>query len=216
MRTLALAETEPSALPLQRLPKQTLHHAWAPKVGRTVAFTGRAQLHLWTMLEANPAVTRYCERPAWPEECEPRPSIDFWALRDGMPVCLSLQESAPPDTVEEPRLPFGLIVQTITARELDSHRVWIQNWLSLLPYLSTASSLNLDTMRTPVIEFFASEASFDDAERHFANIDPVLVRTAVISELHRGRLFSHDLIARPWDRHTRVVRASPRTHDAPQ
>lgn len=168
------------------------------------------------MLEANPAVTRYCERPSWPEGCEPRPSIDFWALRDGTPVWLSLQEATPPDTVEESPPTSGIVVQTITAQELDRHRVWIQNWLSLLPYLGTASSLNLDTMRAPVIEFFAREASFDDAERHFANIDPVLVRTAVISELHRGRLFSDDLIARLWDRHTRVVRASHRTHHAPQ
>jgi hypothetical protein len=35
----------------------------------------------------------------------------------------------------------------------------------------------------------------------------VLVRSVVITYLHQGLLFSNDLIVRPWDSHTRVVRA---------
>ena len=49
---------EPTALPLQRLPRQSLHHVWAPKLGRIAMFTSQQQLHLWTMLEAHPAVIR--------------------------------------------------------------------------------------------------------------------------------------------------------------
>ena len=45
---------EPSPRAVNRHPKQTLHHAWAPKLGRTVLFTSREQLHLWVMLEAHP------------------------------------------------------------------------------------------------------------------------------------------------------------------
>ena len=42
---------EPVALPLHRLPKQTLHHVWAPIHRRPVLLTSQGQLHLWVMLE---------------------------------------------------------------------------------------------------------------------------------------------------------------------
>ena len=74
---------DPIALPVNRSPKQTLHHVWAPKLNRTVVLAGRDELHLWVMLEAHPEVTRYCERPTWPDETETSPEPDFWALRNG-------------------------------------------------------------------------------------------------------------------------------------
>ena len=74
---------DPIALPVNRRPKQTLHHVWAPKLNRTVVLAGRDELHLWVMLEAHPEVTRYCERPTWPDETETSPEPDFWALRNG-------------------------------------------------------------------------------------------------------------------------------------
>ena len=207
---------EPVALPLHRLPKQTLHHVWAPKLGRPVLLTSQGQLHLWAMLEANPAVTRYCERPSWPAECGPQPSLDFWALRDGQPVWLTSENMSSGGILQEARPSEVIVVQTITAKELKSHRMWIENWLSFLPYLSTTSSLNLDHLRTPVGEFFTREASLGDAEQHFAHIDSVLVRTTVIAELHAGRLNSRDLLTRPWDIDTGVVRISQQALHAPQ
>lgn len=206
---------EPAALPLQRLPRQTLHHAWAPKLGRTIVLNGFGQLRLWAMLEAHPGVTRYCERPSWPGDEEPSPCPDFWALRDGMPVWLALAETQVP-TDEAPPLAEASPVHLVTADELDRHRVWIGNWLSLLPYLSTAAGLDLDALSEPVAEFFRQEASLDDAERHFIRFDPVLVRTAVVAGLHRGVLFSADLLVRPWDGQIRVARCAGAVSHAPQ
>ena len=176
--------------------------------------TSTRQLHLWTMLEANPGVTRYCERPTWPIEAEIAPALDFWVMRDGQPVWLALDESARSDSAETSSS-ADEVVQTVSDVELDRHRVWIQNWLSLLPYLSTCSALNLNLQRAPITDFFAREASFGDVERHFSQIDPIVVRTTVIAELHAGRLFSKELTERPWDRNTRVVRTSGRARHAP-
>ena len=207
---------EPIALPLHRLPKQTLHHVWAPKLKRPVLLTSQGQLRLWAMLEANPSVNRYCERPSWPAECGPRPALDFWVLREHQPVWLASEELASTLPIQDPCQQQGIVVQSVTANDLDSHSVWIQNWLSLLPYLSATSSLNLDHLGKQVVEFFTRESSFDDAERHFARDDGVLVRTAVIAQLHAGRLFSGDLLTRPWDLDTRVVRISSEVRRASQ
>jgi hypothetical protein len=58
---------EPFPAPVQRRPKQTLHHAWAPELRRQVMFASATQVRLWTMLEAIPGVTNYCERPVLSE-----------------------------------------------------------------------------------------------------------------------------------------------------
>jgi hypothetical protein len=168
------------------------------------------------MLEANPSVNRYCERPSWPAECGPRPALDFWVLREHQPVWLASEELASTLPIQDPCQQQGIVVQSVTAKDLDSHRVWIQNWLSLLPYLSATSSLNLDHLGKQVVEFFTRESSIDAAERHFARDDDVLVRTAVIAQLHAGRLFSGDLLTRPWDLDTRVVRISSEVRRASQ
>ncbi len=214
---------EPTPLPVQRLATQTLHHVWSPKLNRPVVFTDRSQLHLWTMLEANPSVSRYCERPTWPADCGPRPAIDFWALRDGRPVWLALGAKTAPvasadamqATSAEPGEPGGPAVTTVAIEELDRHRIWIQNWLSLLPYLNLKRELQLDSLSPALLAFFAREASFEEAEQHFAQKDPVFVRAAAILELHRGRLFSADLLAGPWGRRTRIVRESNGFEHAP-
>ena len=208
---------EPAALPLQRLPMQTLHHAWAPKLGRTIVLNSTGQLRLWAMLEAHSGVTRYCERPAWPGDVPaPRPPV-FWALRDGAPVWLVLDDEA--QRSDEPVPPSdGPALQTVTAYDLDRHDIWIRNWLSLLPYLSTVASLDGAGVGVgeTVIDFFRHEASFEDAERHFAHLDSMLVRAAVVAGLHRGVLFSSELLVRPWDGQTRMVRCSPPRLHAPQ
>ena len=209
---------DPVARPVQRSPRQTLHHVWAPKLNRAVMLTGQEQLHLWVMLEAHPGVTRYCERPSLDDTHNPCPVADFWALRDGTPVWLRLEAEASgtaPNAVsaENP------IVENVSADELKRHRHWIHNWLSLLPYLSSASPLSLRPLQAQVIELVGREASLDEIERHFANTDAVLVRTAVIAALHEGSLISEDLQNKHWDRSARVYRSYRNTfghHHAPQ
>ena len=207
---------EPLPLAVERHPWQTLHHAWAPKLGRTIVLNSTGQLRLWAMLEAYPGVTRYCERPSWPSDEALLPTPDFWALRDGEPVWLAVDEEPRAADGDAPAPGETLRVQTVTADELDRRRVWIGNWLSMLPYLSAAGWLDLDSLSEPVADFFWQEASFEDAEQHFSQIDPVLVRTAVIAGLHRGALLSSELLVRPWDRRTRVTRCSQRASHAPQ
>lgn len=200
--------TDPIALPVKRLPKQTLHHVWAPKLSRTVVLAGRDQLHLWVMLEAHPAVSRYCERPTWPDENETSPEPDFWALRDGRAVWLALGDAPQIDPNSAPVLPTLPSIDWIHVDALNQHRVWIQNWLSLLPYLGTTSTPSFESLVAQVIQATDPESSFDDLERKLSATDPLLVRTAVIAALHQGLLFSQDLQHQQWNRSTRVSKLS--------
>ena len=82
----------PEPLPVSRLPKQTLHHVWSPKLQRTLVLTSVNQVRLWVMLEANPAVTTYCERPVLASN-QHDPHADFWLLQDGRPQYLALDHA---------------------------------------------------------------------------------------------------------------------------
>jgi hypothetical protein len=129
-------------------------------------------------------------------------------MRDNQPVWLTSEELPSTLPNQDALHRQKIFVQYVASKDMDSHSVWIQNWLSLLPYLSATSSLNLDHLGKQVVEFFTRESSFDEAQRHFSRNDGVLVRTAVIAQLHAGRLFSSDLLTKPWDIDTRVVRLS--------
>ena len=132
----------PEPLPVSRLPKQTLHHVWSPKLQRTLVLTSVNQVRLWVMLEANPAVTTYCERPVLASN-QHDAHADFWLLQGGRPQYLALDhaiESAPHED-SSAGTPSSVLIQTIRPADLDEHRVWIQNWMTLLPYLNTGMRL---------------------------------------------------------------------------
>jgi hypothetical protein len=195
--------SDPTPLPMRRLPKQTLHHVWAPKLARPVVLNSLRQLQLWTLLEANPGITRYVERPCEADGDAEGLTADFWALGNGRPTWLRVEGATHEQaTAGLPAQRPSLVL--VSAEELDRHRVWIQNWQSLLPYLSCSASIDLSGLRAQVVAFFAREASLEDAERHLAATDPVLVRAATIDGLHRGDLYSAELLVSPWTASLRI------------
>ncbi|CAE6866208.1 hypothetical protein R75461_08291 [Paraburkholderia nemoris] len=52
--------------------------AFSPKLARRVMFYRRALLEQWLMLEANPKVVTFCERPGYVLINEDRHLADFW------------------------------------------------------------------------------------------------------------------------------------------
>jgi hypothetical protein len=162
------------------------------------------------MLEAHPGVTSYCERPARSVEAVTEPLADFWVMRDGREQWLSVggnageQADAHDQQTAAQTNQSAVDVELISEKEVERHRVWIQNWMSLLPYLATGAHLIESTLLANVVEFFDHAATMDEAEQHFSGVDPVLVRTAIIAGLHSGQLVSPDLIKLELSRHTRV------------
>ncbi len=210
--------SEPESSPIRRLPGQTLRHVWSPKCARPLLLTSLSQLRLWIMLESNPEVSVLRERPLSSDLSNQR--YDYWAMRSGEPVWLAISEdtqaNAHAPNVDRQDLSCGDIDRTelITRTDLDRHRVWIQNWLSLLPYLCTGSALSMQVLRERVLNFYQYDGTLEDAEHEFGRTDPVLIRTAVIAELHAGGLTCEDLSKRTWDRSVRIS-SSRGTSDAP-
>lgn len=205
--------SDPVALPIKRLPKQTLHHVWAPKLGRIVLLAGNDQLRLWTMLEAHPAVSKYCERPAWPDDEAASADVDFWALKDGHQLRLALSDLTSDDKARTV-LPGGWVIDTVSSGALDEHRIWIQNWLSLLPYIGSEAALGLDSLSAAIVAAVVGELSIGEVQHRFAHVQALAVRTSIVLALHRGYIASEDLRHRPWDASTRLRRVTGRRPNA--
>jgi hypothetical protein len=148
---------------------------------------------------------RYVERPADSSDFDETLTADFWALYEGRPTWLAIGGAEDNETRGVGAAQHMALLR-ISPEELDRHRIWIQNWLSLLPYLSCAGALDLEVLSAQVMAFFEQDASLADVERHFSSSDPVLVRTAAIAGLHRGHLFSADLLVSPWTPSMRIRR----------
>ena len=149
--------SQPEPLPVSRLPKQTLHHVWSPKLQRPVVLTSRGQVRLWVMLEANPTVATYCERPGLGSDHHGL-SADFWVLREGRPQWLALGEQSEPLPAEDASASTSTFIQIISTADLDQYRVWIQNWMSLLPYLNAGKRLIDAALANAVIGFLRTRS----------------------------------------------------------
>ena len=54
------------------------YDVFAPKLNRPLTLFGRAALDAWTILESDPEVQSYCERPLAIPDTKPKRIVDFW------------------------------------------------------------------------------------------------------------------------------------------
>ena len=118
-----MAALKPRSADLKRRPKEPLIHIWAPKLSRVLVFSNRQHLYLAIILEANPNVSDYLERPYWPDDIEHQVSADFWFIHRGIETRINL--SSEPQVAPAPS--DERVVGVITTDDLLKHRHWIQN-----------------------------------------------------------------------------------------
>jgi hypothetical protein len=89
---------------------------------------------------------------------------------------------------------------------MEQRAVWIDNWLTILPYMASAARLVEAPLVAQVIDACQTTTPLWRIEKHLDRHDRMLVRTAVFMALHRGELLGIDLEDRPWDRDSRFVK----------
>ena len=63
--------------------KSHRYDVFAPKIRRMLTLYGRDPLNAWTLLEADPEVESYCERPIAITDTKPKQIVDFWVKSKG-------------------------------------------------------------------------------------------------------------------------------------
>lgn len=179
-------------------PKGAPHfEVWAPKLGRRMTLFGPLHVRLCTLLESNPRVSAYCERPAYWDGNDGKQLIDFWVKagrREVYWIVTAESRSQSPRTLIPDQ---NINVRYIHARHLLSHAIWIENWMRILPYLSSNAGFVSAQLLADIEQAAAADPTLGDIERDFQPNDIVLIRTAVFMLLHTGRLKADALRRQP-------------------
>ena len=179
-------------------PKGAPHfEVWAPKLGRRMTLFDQLHVRLFTLLESNPRVSAYCERPAYSDRNDDKQLIDFWVKAGRREVFWIVTAASGPHS---PRILIPdqhINLRSIDARHLISHAIWIENWLRILPYLSANATFVSTKLLADIEQTAVTGPTLGDIERDFQPNDIVLIRTAVFMLLHTGRLKADSLRRQP-------------------
>lgn len=156
-------------------------------------------LAAWAIAEGCPHIEEFCEYPGFITLNGTRHMADFWvrgATREqfikidgGIELLPELPKQVPTYADVE--------ISLLPANWLFQHRVWIDNWLQMTPYIVSNGSYVTPGMLARVSKFFDAPRPLFEVEHAFREVDAQLVRSAVFMLMHQGKLYSDDLMVRP-------------------
>lgn len=171
--------------------------AFSLKANRRLTLCRLSALEQWVILEADPRVTAFCERPGFIQTEEKRYLADFWVRYFDHQELVILFDS-PSEPSAKPEMPLdhaGLTVRKVQSSEIAASRAWIANWKRMLPCLVATRGLVPPTLTSAIERYVARPRRLLSIEREFTTGDPVLVRAAVFGLLHAGRVQAPELRA---------------------
>lgn len=192
MNSLHIAEPIPAARPkgAHRL------EVFSPKLGRRLTFFRRALVDEWLLLEANPAVTCFCERPGYVQLNGQRQLADFWVeFFDHQELVVLDEVCDVPDSAKSDRSldETGLPIRRVSSADLIAARMWIDNWQRMLPYVVANREIVPSSLLSAIERFVRRPQSLLAIEREFATGDTALTRAALFFLLHAGRAQAPEL-----------------------
>ncbi len=169
--------------------------AYSPKLSRRITLFSWASVQLWTLLEAEPAVESFCERPGLISNEGEWRLADFWVRRDGQPEIWLI-----PDLVLTPVGHAHQIVgsQTGCLRNADpdffaERAMLIRNWQIILPYVVSNRREISAAQRRRILQRCKRWQALVDIERVELPADPIVSRTTAFELTRRGELVAEDL-----------------------
>jgi hypothetical protein len=189
-----------SPIPATRPRGARLLEAYSPKLIRRVRFFDHLAFWQWIRLEADPAVSTFCERPARVDRRPDACLIDFWVQRASTEKLLLIESryDLPVQDVD------GLAVDVVPLAELAAARMWISNWARMLPVISATRSLVPKSLTHVLLGRVVESQPLARLERDLLGSDAAIVRGAVFELLRIGQLRAPTLHRQPLDLHLMV------------
>lgn len=190
------------------------YDVYGPKIRRRLFLYGELPLNGFIAIESDPEISSYCERPVVITELKPRRVVDFWVQRrQGGELWLLLRQSELKwlDRKHPPTEAFhawaedqGLEIKLITPESLGVGSVLLGNWGDILRHLSANAKYADPHLVSRVLELCQDEMSIKALQERFPEEEPVILRTAIYTLLHKGMLISRDMIERRLSPQTSV------------
>lgn len=187
--------------------KSHRYDMFGPKIRRQLFLFGRNALNTWTLLESDPAVDAYCERPIVISETKPKHVVDFWVRSSGCDELWFLLQSGECDEPNQDT-PFppafstwakteGLSIKLIDPIAVQSRQTFLDNWGRIIRYIAQNGRYIRPNLLDDVRQSIDGTRTLQGIEACLANDDPVLVRTAAFTLLHSGKLQCRSLELEP-------------------
>lgn len=186
---------------------------FSPKLKRRLTLDRRCAVDEWLVLESDPTVHAFCERPGFVQFDGQQYLVDFQVRYADRLELLLLPD---PVTGEDGMARAVLDASAMTVRhvepaELAASRIWIDNWQRMLPCLIASRGLVPASLLNATERFVATSQSLLDVEREFSTGDPIVVRAALFGLLHAGRVSAPELRTEPLSWLTRFAAAEGRS-----
>jgi hypothetical protein len=207
--------TEP--LPLPKASWRRRLEVFSPKLARRLSLGSYPAWRCWVALEANPAIARFCERPArvagknsamldfW-VQLNGNPRGEFWLLEgdvdDGMRAVACSDDRGLEAGMRLHERP----VRVITTAVLASWDVPVANWAQMLPYLVSFRGYRHALLEQSLVVQLARYVSMDELIAAFADHDASEVQASLFWLVASGRVRSPDLATAPLGGDTRFRR----------
>ena len=201
------------AVPFSRPAGRRRIEVFSPKIGRRLSIGGYDAYRTWLVIEANPHIITFCERPTYVEG--PRgPVIDFWVQLRGEPagefwIVEGLpRPSSKPDTLPLERHSHlhDLAVRYINRADLIGWAIPISNWARIIPYLVSHRRYRDALLEQQIMAFLTKDESVKSVLEKFTLRDETTVQAALFQLLADGRVTSSDLATEPMGGSTRFHR----------
>ncbi len=175
---------------------------YSPKLQRPIVLFGLDVLRLWILIESDPTVLEYCERPIILENWKPKCGIDFWVGRLYSQEFLTLKELVP--IKQDNAKPVGtslakldclddIPVRLIDTKEFDSRKLELENWGTIIRDVSAFSRYVSKQLLESILAAAHSPVQLSGIEESLDSVDPILVRVAAFTHMLRGTLICKSL-----------------------
>jgi hypothetical protein len=185
--------------------------AFSLKLARRVTLYRHVAIQQWVLLEANPTVKAFCERPGFVVIDGQRVLADFWVRYADRKELVILGNAAIEfDTVPKAGGTLdiqGLSIRRVESAELVASRVWIENWRSMLSCLVANRRLLTRALSESIVRLLSQPKRLADIERQLSANDLVLVRASLVNLLREGRVSAPELHSQPLSLLTTFVSA---------
>jgi hypothetical protein len=176
---------------IKRRPWQRRIEVFSPKIRRRLTLPSRDAHDAWLLLEANPNVKRFCERPAFLEGAAGR-LLDFW-VDEGRHEKFWIMSAGDADAKSLPKTVHGLAIRIISRADIVAMSMRIQNWAQIISYRVTFGGLVDRRLRSDILARLEKPLRLERIEATFHPIDVDVVRASLFELLAAGDVVSPDI-----------------------
>jgi hypothetical protein len=180
-----------NAMEFRRRPWQRRIEVYSPKINRRLTLFSRDAHDAWLLLEADPKVRSFCERPAYVAG-ETGRLIDFWVDR-GRHAKFWILGGAESEADGLPSTLHGIAVRVLHRADMIAAETRIKNWSQIVPYLISFKRHTNRRLQEEVFARVEKPHRLEHLEAAFQPIDVSAVRASLFKLVAEGRVVAPDI-----------------------